>query len=76
MLKTKIGEKLKYYYEHREKYTSDTFILDIIKNGVKLVFNEVAFQCCCNNFPLLKEERSIINSEIPKLKSKKAIEHR
>ena len=26
------GRKLKYYYEHLEKYTSDTFILDIIKN--------------------------------------------
>ena len=27
--------KLKYYYECWKKYTSDTFILDIIKNGLK-----------------------------------------
>ena len=29
------GGKLKYYYEYWKKYTSDTFILDIIKNGLK-----------------------------------------
>ena len=67
------GGKLKYYYEHWKKYTSDTFILDIIKNGLKLDFNEIPFQHCCNNFPLSKEEMSIINSEIQKLKSKKVI---
>ena len=27
-------EKLKYYYEHWKKYTSDTSILDIIKVGL------------------------------------------
>ena len=26
--------KLKYYYEYWKKYTSDSFILDIIKNGL------------------------------------------
>ena len=29
------GGKLKYYYEYWKKYTSDTFILDIIKSGLK-----------------------------------------
>ena len=67
------GGKLKYYYEHWKKYTSDTFILEIIKNGLKLDLNEILFQHCCNNFPLSKEEMSIINSEIQKLKSKKVI---
>ena len=61
------GRKLKYYCEHWKKYTGDTFILDIIENGLKLNFNELPFQHCCNNFPLLKEEMSIINSEIQKL---------
>ena len=28
------GGKLKYYYEYWKKYTSDSFILDIIKNGL------------------------------------------
>ena len=67
------GGKLKYYYEHWKTYTSDTFILDIIKNGLKLDSNEIPFQHCCNNFPFSKEEMSIINSEIKKIKSKKVI---
>ena len=29
------GGKLKYYYEYWNKYTNDTFILDIIKSGLK-----------------------------------------
>ena len=53
-----------------EKYTIDTFILDIIKSVFKLEFNEILFQRCHKNFPLLQEERSIINSEIQKLKCK------
>ena len=57
-------EKLKYYYEHWKKYTSDT------RNGLKLDFNEIPFQ---HNFLISKEELSIINSEIQKLKSKKVI---
>ena len=65
--------KLKYYYEHWKKYTSDSIILDIIINEPKLDFNEIPFQHCCNNFPLSKEEMSIIKSEIQKLKSKKVI---
>ena len=43
------------------------------KNGLKLDFNEIPFQHCCNNFPLSKEEMSITNSEIEKLKSKTVI---
>ena len=45
-----------------KKYTSDTFRLDI-KNGLKLDFTKIPFQHCCNNFPLSKEEISIINSK-------------
>ena len=45
--------------------------LILSKNGLKLDFNEIPFQQCCNNFPLSKEEMSIINSEIQTLKSKK-----
>ena len=58
--------KLKYYYD-----TRDTFILDV--NRIKLDFNEIPFQCCCNNFSLSNEEMSIVNSEIEQLKSKKVI---
>ena len=67
------GGKSKYYYKHWKKYTSDTFILDIIKNELKLDFNEIPFQHCCNNFSFSKEEISIINSEIIKPNSKKVI---
>ena len=66
------GGKLKYYYEHWKKYITDTFILDIIKNGLQLDFNEIPFQHCCKNFPLSKEEMSIIYSEIQNLISKKS----
>ena len=40
---------------------------------LKLDFNEIPFQHCCNNFPLSKEEMGIVNSEIQKLRSKKVI---
>ena len=56
-----------------KKYTIDTFILDIIKNGLKLNLIEISFQHCCNNISLSKEEMRIINSKIRKLKSKKVI---
>ena len=55
-----------------KKYT-DTFIPVMIKKGRKLDFHEIHFQRCCNNLPLRKQEMSIINSEIQKLKNKKSI---
>ena len=45
--------------------------LILSKNGLKLDFNEIPFKQYFNNFPLSKEEMSIINSEIQTLKSKK-----
>ena len=45
----------------------------MIKNGLKLDFNEIPFQNYCDNFYLSKEEMKIINSENQKLKSKKVI---
>ena len=65
--------KLKYYYEHWKNTPLTLSYFDIIKNVFKLEFNEILFQRCYKNFPLLKEERSIINSEIQKLKCKKVI---
>ena len=62
-----------YYYEHWKKYTSDTFILDIIKNGLKLDFNELPFKECCNSFPLSKEEMRIINCEVENSRVKKSV---
>ena len=36
----------------QKKYNSDTFILDIIQNGLELDFNEIPFQRCGNNYQL------------------------
>ena len=67
------GGKLRHFCDHWKKYTSDTFILNIIKNGLKLDLNEIPFQHCCTNFPLSKKGMSLINTEIQKFKSKKVI---
>ena len=67
------GRKLKYSYEHWKNYNSNTFIPDIVKNELKLNFNERPSQRCHNNFPFLKKEMSTINSEIQQLKSKNVI---
>ena len=56
-----------------DNYASDTFILDVIKSGIKFDLIERTYQHCCNNFPLLKEEMSIINSDIQKFESKNVI---
>ena len=49
------GGKLKYYYEHWKNYNSNTFIPDIVKNELKLNFNERPSQRCHNNFPFFKK---------------------
>ena len=67
------GGKLRHFCDHWKKYTSDTFILNIIKNGLKLDLNEIPFQHCCTNFPLSKKGMSLINTDIQKFKSKKVI---
>ena len=67
------GGNLRHFCDHWKKYTSDTFILDIIKDGLKLDLNEIPFQHCCTNFPLSKKGMSLINTEIQKFKSKKVI---
>ena len=55
------------------KNTSYTFILDMIKNGLKLEFNEIPFQLWCKNIPLSKEDMSVNNSYLQKLKCNKVI---
>ena len=50
------GGELKYYYEHCKKYTNDTIVFDIIKNGLKLDFNEISFQYCWKMFLLERKK--------------------
>ena len=45
----------------------------MIKNGLKLEFNEIPFQLCCKNIPLSKEDMSVNNSYLQKLKCNKVI---
>ena len=47
--------------------TSDLFIIDIVKNGLKLRFAEEPAQNICHNIPITKEaEKQIISDEIQK----------
>ena len=47
--------------------TSDPFIIDIVKSGLKLRFAEEPAQNICHNIPITKEaEKQIISDEIQK----------
>ena len=47
--------------------TSDLFIVDIVKTGLKLRFAEEPAQNICHNIPVTKAEKQIISDEIQKL---------
>ena len=47
--------------------TSDPFIIDIVKTGLKLRFAEEPAQNICHNNPVTKAEKQIISDEIQKL---------
>ena len=51
-LKTLKEENQNITLRTQKKYNSDTFILDIIQNGLELDFNEIPFQRCGNNYQL------------------------
>ena len=53
--------------------TSDLFIIDIVKNGLKLRFAEEPAQNICHNIPITKTEKQIISDEIQKLLQKEVI---
>ena len=72
MLKT-----LKTYYFSKNwyKYTKDTYILDIVTNGLKLELNELSCQYSRSNYPSSAKENEAISKEIKKLLKKKVIVH-
>ena len=60
--------KTKILLSELKKYNSDTFILDIILNGLELDFNEIPFQRCGNNYQLwdskIKDsKKAIVNTD-------------
>ena len=46
------GGSLRYFSKNWYKYTNDTYILDIVTNGLKLELNELPFQCSRSTYPL------------------------
>ena len=53
----------------------DTYILDIVNNGLKLELNELSCQYSRSNYPLSAKENEVISTEIKKLLKKKLIVH-
>ena len=53
--------------------TSDPFIIDIVKNGLKLRFSEEPAQNICHNIPVSKPQKQTISDEIQKLLQKEVI---
>ena len=67
------GGNTKLFAKNWEKLTSDTYILDIIKNGLRLDFKEFP-QNRQYQFKALKdEELNIVKEEVQKLLSKQVI---
>ena len=69
------GGNLRYFSKNWYKYTKDTYILDIVTNGLKLELNELPCQYSRSNDPLSAKENEVISTEIKKLLIKKVIVH-
>ena len=66
---------LRYFSKNWYNYTKDTYILDIVTNGLKLELNELPCQYSKSNNPLSNKENEVISTEIKKLLKKKVIVH-
>ena len=69
------GGNLRYFSKNWYKYTQDSYILDIISNGLKLDLMEMPIQNQYSIHPLAKNETEIVSSEIQKLLNKKVLVH-
>ena len=67
------GGKLQYFYENWSRYTQDSYILGIIKDGLKLDLIEIPFHHGYGTHPFSLTETNILQSEIGKLIQKKVI---
>ena len=68
-----VAGKIKYYYKNWKNITSDRFILDIVKYGLKIDFKNKPQLVNVPKIPYNAEEKSIINLEIGKLLKKGVI---
>ena len=66
---------LRYFSKNLYKYTKDTYIPDIVTNGLKLELNELSCQYSRSNYPLSAKENEVISTEIKKLLKKKVVVH-
>ena len=67
------GGQLKKYYENWKKYTKDHHILNIIKEGLRLDFEQIPFQSGYRIHPRSESETNIIIAEVTKLLKKGVI---
>lgn len=75
-VKTFVGGKLKYFLKNWELLSTDKYIIDIIKYGIKLEFNNLPpVQTYADIRPtsFSKEEKLVIDTEVNKLLAKKVI---
>ena len=70
---TFVAGKIKYYYKNWRDITSDRFILDIVKYGLKIDFKNKPQLANVPKIPHNAEEKSIVNLEIDKLLKKGVI---
>ena len=68
-----LTENIHNHLSQWKSITSDPFIVDIVKTGLKLRFAEEPAQNICHNIPVTKAEKQIISIEIQKLLQKEVI---
>ena len=68
-----VGGKLKYYYKNWEKHTSDKYIINIIRYGLKLDFAASSPESQFISHPVSKKESETLQNEILKLLKKGVI---
>ena len=61
------------HFSQWKSITSDPFIIDIVKSGLKLRFAEESAQNICHNIPVTKAEKQIVSDEIQTLLPKEFI---
>ena len=61
------------HFSQWKSITSDPFIIDIVKSGLKLRFAEEPAQNIYHNIPVTKAEKQIISDEIQKLLQKEVM---
>ena len=65
---------LRYFSKNWHKYTKDSYILDIISNGLKLELNKFSkYMFSRFTYPLSTKENEAISAEIMKLLKKKLL---